>query len=110
MFRRRDDLYHLVATHGLSDEAKDFIVAHPLAANDRGTLSGRVELERRVVHIPDVLQDLEYTYREAQKIQGHRTMLGIPLLREQALLGIFSINRTRVEPFTDKQIELTATF
>jgi GAF domain-containing protein len=69
-----------------------------------------VASERRPVHIPDVLQDPEYTYSEGQKIVGYRTMLGIPLLREQTLIGIFSINRTRVEPFTDKEIELATTF
>jgi len=109
MFRHRDDRYHLVAWHGLSDEAKEFLLTHPLSA-DRGTLSGRVQLERRTVHIPDVLTDPEYTYREGQKIQGHRTMLGIPLLRQDSLVGIFSINRTRVDPFTDKEIELATSF
>jgi two-component system, NtrC family, sensor kinase len=109
MFRRRDDLYHLVTARGLPEEAKEFILAHPLPA-DRGTLSGRVALERRVVHIPDVLQDPEYTYLDVQKIQRHRTMLGIPLLREKALLGIFIITRTRVDPFADKEIELATTF
>jgi GAF domain-containing protein len=69
-----------------------------------------VAAERRPVHIPDVLQDPEYTYKEGQKIVGYRTMLGIPLLREQTLIGIFSINRTRVEPFTDKEIELATSF
>ena len=77
---------------------------------DRGTISGRVGLEHRAIHVADVLQDPEYTYREAQKIAGVRTMLGIPLLREQTLIGVFSINRTRVEPFTDKEIELATTF
>ena len=67
-------------------------------------------LERRVVHVPDVLQDREYTYREGQKIVGNRTLLGVPLLRGDELIGIFSINRTRVEPFTDKEIELATTF
>ena len=110
MFRRQGDMYHLVASRGLSNEAKEFLLAHPLAPGDRGTLSGRVELDRRVVHIPDVLEDPEYTYQEGQKIQGHRTMLGIPLLREDTLIGIFAINRTRVEPFTDKEIELAVTF
>ena len=109
MFRRRDDLYHLVTARGLPEEAKEFILVHPLPA-DRGTLSGRVALERRVVHIPDVLQDPEYTYLDVQKIQRHRTMLGIPLLREEALLGIFIITRTRVDPFADKEIELATTF
>ena len=78
MFRRLDERYHVVASRGLPDEAKDFLLAHPLAA-DRGTLSGRVELERRPIQIADVLQDPEYTYLEGQKIQGYRTMLGIPL-------------------------------
>ena len=109
MFRRLDERYHVVASRGLPDEAKDFLLTHPLAA-DRGTLSGRVELERRPIQIADVLQDPEYTYLEGQKLQGYRTMLGIPLLREQTLIGIFSISRTRVEPFTDKEIELATSF
>ena len=109
MFRRQDDKYHLVAARGFSAEGEDFVLTHPLT-DDRGTLIGRVAAERRPVHIPDVLQDPEYTYREGQKIVGFRTMLGIPLLREQTLIGIFSIHRTRVEPFTDKEIELADSF
>src|SRR6185436_13306452 len=62
------------------------------------------------VHVADALQDPEYTYREGQKIAEFRTLLGIPLLREQTLIGVFSINRTRVEPFTDKEIELASSF
>ena len=109
MFRRRDDKYHLVAACGLTEEAKDFVLTHPFAV-DRGTISGRVVLEHRAVHVADVLQDPEYTYREAQKIAEFRTILGIPLLREQTLIGIFSMHRTRVEPFTDKEIELATSF
>jgi PAS domain S-box-containing protein len=109
MFRRQDDKYHLVAARGLSAEGEEFVLTHPVT-DDRGTLNGRVAAERRPVHIPDVLQDPEYTYREGQTILGYRTMLGIPLLREQTLIGIFSINRTRVEPFTDKEIELASSF
>jgi PAS domain S-box-containing protein len=109
MFRRRDDKYHLVAAHGLSAEAKEFLDTHPLPS-DRGSLSGRVELERCAVHIPDIMQDPEYTYWEGQKVQGQRTKLGVPLLREDSLLGIFSITRTRVEPFTTKETELATSF
>ena len=109
MFRRRDDKYHLVAACGFSAEGEEFVLTHP-PTDDRGTLSGRVAAERRAVHIPDVLQDPEYTYREAQKIAEFRTMLGVPLLREETLIGIFSITRTRVEPFTDKEIELASSF
>src|SRR5262249_20548755 len=92
-----------------SEEAKAFVRTHPLAA-DRGTMSGRVMMERRIVHVPDVLQDPEYTYHEGQKIIGHRTMLGTPLLREDTLLGILCILRARVDPFTSKEIELATTF
>jgi two-component system, NtrC family, sensor kinase len=109
MFRRRDDVYYLVAAHGLSEQAKEFILSHPLAL-DRGSMSGRVTLERHAVHIPDVLQDPEYTYSEGQKVSGYRTMLGIPLLRGDELIGVFSINRIRVEPYTNKEIELATSF
>jgi PAS domain S-box-containing protein len=109
MFRRQDDKYHLVAARGLSAEGKLFVSTHPLT-HDRGTISARVAAERRPVHIPDVLQDPGYTYREAQEIIGYRTGLGIPLLREEALVGILVVTRTRVEPFTDKEIELASTF
>jgi len=109
MFRRLDERYHVVASCGLPNEAKDFLLSHPLAAN-RSTLSGRVELERRPIQIGDVLQDPEYAYLEGQRIQGYRTMLGVPLLRQDSFVGIFIINRTRVEPFTDKEIELASTF
>jgi two-component system, NtrC family, sensor kinase len=109
MFRRQDDVFKIVASHGLSVDAKEFILAHPPAA-DRGTMSGRVASERRAVHIPDVLDDPGYTYTEAQKIAGFRTGLGIPLLREETLIGILTVTRTRVEPFTNKEIELATTF
>jgi two-component system, NtrC family, sensor kinase len=109
MFRRLNARYHLVASQGLPGEAEKYLLAHPLSP-DRGTLSGRVELERRPVHVDDVLEDPEYSYQEGQKIQGYRTMLGIPLLREDALIGIFVVNRTHVEPFTKQEIELATSF
>jgi signal transduction histidine kinase/GAF domain-containing protein len=109
MLRRRGDSYHLVAACGLSERAKTFILAHPIPS-DRGSVTGRVALDRRAVHIPDVLQDREYTYREANKITGTRTILGIPLLREETLLGIFIVSRKRVDPFTGKDIELVTSF
>ena len=74
MFRRRDDKHHLVAAWGFSEEARRFALAHPLSPG-RGTLTGRVILERRAVHMPDVFQDPEYTYSEGQKKQGQRRCL-----------------------------------
>ena len=109
MFRQKDQLYHLVAAHGLSDEARAFVVTHPIAPEDRRTVSGRVAQERRTVHIADVLGDPDYSYG-GQQTAGYRTMLGIPLLRESTLIGIFNIARTSVEPFTAKEIELANSF
>src|SRR4029079_15037958 len=109
MFRRQDEIFQMVAARGLPAEAKEFALAHPPTAG-RGTISGRVASERRTVHVPDVLQDPDYTYREGQKLAGHRTMLGIPLLREDSLIGLFIVTRTRVEPFADKEIELATSF
>jgi signal transduction histidine kinase/PAS domain-containing protein len=67
-------------------------------------------MERRPVHIPDVLADPEYTYSEGQKIAGFRTMLGIPLMAQDKLIGVFVLGRTRVDPFSDKEIALASGF
>src|SRR5262249_54814416 len=75
-----------------------------------GTVSGRVLLERKIVHVQDVLADPGYTYRAGQKTGGFRTLLGVPLLREGAPIGFITLGRNSVRPFTDKQIELGTTF
>jgi two-component system NtrC family sensor kinase len=110
MFRRHaDGLHHLIAVHGASEEAKAYVENNPFAL-DRGTTSGRVALERRPIHIPDVLADLDYTYMGGQLAAGFRTLLGLPLLREDTLIGVFVIGRTRVDPFANKEIELATSF
>src|SRR5206468_8532302 len=109
MFHQRHGLWHLVADCGLSPEASAFFRTNPFTPG-RGSTSGRAALERRAILIPDVLQDSEYTLGEGREIAGYRTTLGIPLLREDTLIGVFTINRTRVEPFTDKEIELATSF
>jgi PAS domain S-box-containing protein len=110
MFRRHaDGLHYLIAEHGLSEEGRAYVASHPFKP-DRGTTSGRVALERRPIHIPDVLADPDYTYTEGQRAAGFRTLLGLPLLREDTLIGVFVIGRSHVEPFTTKEIELATSF
>ena len=66
--------------YGFSPEFMDYVREVPVVA-ERGTVLGRALLEGKVVHIPDVLADPEYTWPEAQRLGGFRTMLGVPMLR-----------------------------
>ena len=109
IFRLEGELYRLAASYGASSEWKDFLERHPIAAG-RGTLVGRTALERRAVHIHDVLADHEYRWPESQKLGGFRTILGVPMLREGAPIGVMAIWRDEVRPFTQRQIELVTTF
>jgi GAF domain-containing protein len=79
----------------------------------RGSVSGRAALERRSIHIRDLLAESEDEFpvgRELQRRFGHRTMLAAPLLREGVSLGVIGLFRMEVKPFTDKQVELLKTF
>jgi signal transduction histidine kinase len=109
IYRREGDTHHLAASHGFSEQYTQFMKDH-LIARGRGTLVGRTSLEGRPIHIPDVLADAEYTWTEATKRGGQRTLLGVPLLREGRPIGVMAMNRLTVRPFTDKQIDLLTTF
>src|SRR5262245_17888474 len=109
IFRREGDILYLGAAHGFSEQYRQFIKNSPIPPG-RGTIPGRTVLEGRPVHIPDVLHDPEYTWKESQRLGGFRTVLGVPLLREGRPIGAFSLTRSRVRPFSQKQIELVETF
>jgi GAF domain-containing protein len=108
IFLREGDVYRIAARHGMPPELEVYAKQHPIPPG-RETLTGRVALESRVVHIPDVLADPEYAYG-AQSLGGYRAMLGVPLLREGTCIGVMTITRKTPQPFTTKQIELVTTF
>ena len=95
--RPKTETYYFEASYGLSREHAEFVAGHP-AGIDRTTISGRVLLERRIIHIPDVLVDPEYTYWGIQKSGGFRTVLGVPLLREGLPIGVITLGRNSVRP------------
>ena len=75
----------------------------------RGSCVGRTLLEGRTVHIHDIRDDPEYEL-ETSKLEGYRTMLGVPLLREGTPVGVIALVRSVRRPFTPQQIELVNTF
>ncbi|MBR1172234.1 GAF domain-containing protein [Bradyrhizobium liaoningense] len=109
IMRREGDEYQAGAAVGFSEDYIAFLQAHPIAPG-RGTVTGRAVLERRPVQILDVAADPEYGLQASITMAGQRTALGVPLLRENEPIGALVIARKRVQPFTEKQIELVATF
>jgi two-component system, NtrC family, sensor kinase len=109
VFRLQDGLNHMVAAFGVPAEYKEFQTRNPIPPG-RGTLAGRTALERRAVHIEDAAADPEYTRAEAIQLGLQRTMLGVPLIREDALIGVITFGRSRAEPFNEHQIALVTTF
>jgi signal transduction histidine kinase len=103
------DVYRLASNYGFSREGKPYALEHPLRP-ERGSVTGRVALEGRPIHVPDVLADPEYQAAGYQQVFGYRTLLGVPLLREGTTIGTFQLARDEVNPFTEKQIELVTTF
>ncbi len=109
IFLQDGEVYRLVACNGFSPEYQEYVKQHPPMAG-RGSLIARTALVVAPVHIPDVLADSEYTYREGQRLAGYRAMLGVPLVREGSCIGVMGITRQTPQPFTAKQIELVTTF
>ncbi len=111
IFRLDGELFRLAVAYNVPTDLKDFSERTPIGPG-RGTVVGRVALEHRVIHIPDILADPEYALKdlEVQTWGEGRTILGVPMLREGALIGVIVIRSTVVQPFTDKQIELVTTF
>ena len=108
IFRYDGEMLRGVAAFNASRELKEFVERNPLRPG-RHSGAARAALERRTVHIADVLTDPEYSYG-AKNVDPVRTVLGVPILKGEDLLGVMMIYHLEVRPFTDKQIALVETF
>ena len=97
-----------VFSHFGDPDTAEYDRQHP-HTKDRTTCTGRVALSREVVHIPDTLADPEYSW-PGQQIGGYRTILGVPVLLDDDLIGVINVVRKARQPFAEEQIELVQTF
>ena len=107
--RKKGEVFYRAEAYGFTSEFMDYVRSIPVEP-ERGSAHGRALLEGRIIHIPDVQADPEYTFVEAQRLSGFRTVLCVPMLREGIPIGVLALTRSEVRSFTDKQIELVSTF
>ncbi len=108
IFRFDGQVLRVVAAQNASPELRTFFERNPIAPG-RGSVAGRTALEQRTIHIEDVRTDPEYTWG-ARQVDPIRTVLTIPMLRGDELLGVIGVNRHEVRLFTDSQTSLLETF
>ncbi|MGI8927946.1 MAG: GAF domain-containing protein [Candidatus Limnocylindrales bacterium] len=111
-FDEKAGYYRVIAYHGNVSPAYWELVTNFPYREDRGSMIGRTLIEKRPVHIVDVLEDPEYTAWEIREAAGnsYRTMLGIPMLRDDNVIGLFVLWRTEVEAFNESEISILSTF
>ncbi len=109
IFLREGDEYQPHAAFGAEPEFLDFLRAHPRRRGQK-SLVPRVIESAAVEHIPDILEDKDYEFAGVGQFAGHRSMIGVPLLRDGRVDGVFVLSRHQPGPFTGRQIELLETF
>ena len=115
IWRPQDGAYRLTASYGVTARYKEYLenkeFLNTIAIEPgRGTMVGRVLLERKTVHMHDIQADPDYKLSGLVALGGYRTMLGVPMLREGHPIGVLVLVQSTVRPFTDKQIGLATTF
>jgi GAF domain-containing protein len=108
IFRFDGEHLRAVAACNVGSENWEFVSRNPIKPG-RQTVSARAALERRTVHIPDVQTDPEYAY-VARDVDPIHTVLSVPIVKGEDLVGTITIYRLEVKPFTDKQVALVETF
>jgi GAF domain-containing protein len=108
IFRFDGEALRVVAGFNAPPKLMEWLERNPIRPGHH-SVAARAARERRTVHVSDVLADSEHTYG-AKDIEPFRTVLGVPILKNDDLLGVILVYHTVVRPFTDKQIALVETF
>ncbi len=106
---RQGDVYRFVAHFDINPEWQAMVRDLSFKPG-RDTITGRALLERGVVHVADIAAEPDHALPQIATVGGRRTMLSVPLLREGEPIGVLTLARSRVQPFTERQIELVCTF
>ena len=109
IFKYDGELLRFAAAYGATTEFVEFLEQTPIRPGP-DSVAGRAAITRQPVHVHDVLTEPGYGYRDLQQLQDYRTVLAVPVLREDVLLAVVTILKTRVEPFTGRNLELITTF
>ena len=109
LYRFDGDAYRVVAHFGGPPAYVEFL-PRLVVLPGKETVIGKAVLERRTVHVPDVLADEDYWFPELQRRGGYRTLLGVPMMSDDVPIGAIGIWRTAIDPFTEKEIEVVETF
>jgi len=107
---RESGVYRTVGTFAVDSPEYDAFLQTLTFIPGRGSVTARVLLEGDIVHVHDVASDPEYALAESIRLGRLNSCLGVPLLREGDLIGVITLGRQRLEPFTDRQIEVVRTF
>ncbi len=106
---REGEVMRLQAESGCPQAFIDFMQANPIRAN-RDTITGRVFMDGKPVHVPDVQADPEYNFGQAPAIGLYRAVLAVPLMRDGTVEGTLLLGRPDPGPFSQRQIDLVQTF
>jgi adenylate cyclase len=110
IFRLQGGVYHFAAGYSLSPAYLGHERRTPISPGP-GTVIGRAAMRRQVVRIEDAWTDPLYEQKAAVKMEGGgRSMIGVPLMREGEPIGVIGLARNRVDPFTEREIDLVTTF